>query len=220
MNRILLLLFGCTAAYGQLLSYGIKGGLPLTDFIDTVSGPQGNVSSITNRYIVGPEVELHLPFGIGFEADALYRHFSYRSVSNLVDAVSTLTTTSGNWEFPILLRKGFSYGPFHPFAVAGVSFDKIAGISQTVETLALPSHLTSSASGSAAQLKNGFTAGATIGGGIDLKLLVVRISPEIRFTRWGSQQFNGIFPPGSASGSGGSLTSSQNQVEFLVGITF
>ncbi len=219
MKRIPFLLFACTAAYGQLLSYGIKGGLPLTDFIDTVSSPQAQVSSITNRYIVGPEVELHLPFGIGFEADALYRHFSYRSVSNLVDAVSTLTTTSGNWEFPILLRKGFSYGPFHPFVVAGASFDKIAGISQTVQTLVFPSHLTS-ASGPAAELKNGFTAGATIGGGIDLKLLVVRISPEIRFTRWGSQQFNGVFPAGSASGSGGSLTSSQNQAEFLVGFTF
>lgn len=213
MKRILLLMFGCTAAYGQLLSYGVKGGLPLTDFIDTTSGSQAAVSSITNRYIVGPTVELRLPFGVGIEAEALYRHFSYRSVSNLVDAISTLTTTSGNWEFPILLKKRFTYGPIHPFVDAGVSFDKIAGVSQTLQTLALPSHTTTSSSGNPAELKNDFTAGVTLGGGIDVNLLLLRISPEIRITRWGSQQFNGII-------GGGSLSSNLNQAEFLVGFTF
>jgi hypothetical protein len=59
-----------------------------------------------------------------------------------------------------------------------------------------------------------------MGGGVEIHLLLVRISPEIRYTRWGTQQFNGIFPAGVASGIAGSLTSNQNQAEFLVGFTF
>jgi len=41
--------------------------------------------------------------------------------------------------------------------------------------------------------------------------LVLHISPEIRYTRWGSSHFN--IPNGSA-------ISNQNQAEFLVGFTF
>src|SRR5579872_6394773 len=124
MKRIPLLLFACTAAYGQLLSYGVVGGVPVTNLIKFF-GDSGEASSITNRYIVGPTVELRLPFGLGVEAEALYRHFSYRSITALgLSGFETQTTTSGNWEFPILLKKHFTFGPIHPFVDAGVSFDK------------------------------------------------------------------------------------------------
>jgi opacity protein-like surface antigen len=168
---------------------------------------------VTNRYIVGPTIELRLPFGFGAEVDALYRHFSYNSTANLIDVVSTLRTTGNDWEFPILLKKRFAAGPVHPFVDAGVSFNKISGLSQSLSTLAFPNLRTTTSNSSPAELKNDFTAGFTMGGGLEIRLLLLRITPEIRYTRWGSQQFSGIFP-------GGSLTSNQNQAEFLVGFTF
>ena len=223
MKLTLLLIFISTAVFAQPVSfgYGLKGGLPLTDLVDTVSGSRTTVTSVTNRYIVGPTAELRLPFGFGVEVDALYRHFSYNSAASLIDVLSTLRTTSSDWEFPLLLKKRFGgVGPVRPFVDAGVNFNKISGLSQSVSTLVFPNHLTTSSNSNPAELKNDFTAGFTLGGGVEIHLLILRITPEIRYTRWGNQQFSGIFPTGGVSGVAGSLTSNQNQAEFLVGFTF
>jgi hypothetical protein len=48
---------------------------------------------------------------------------------------------------------------------------------------------------------------------VELKALLLKITPEIRYTRWGTTQFNSVI-------SGGTLRSNVNQAEFLVGITF
>lgn len=221
MNKIPLVLFGSAVAmFGQPLSFGVKGGLPLTDFIDTVSGNRATVSSVTNRYIIGPTLEVHLPFGLGVEVDALYRHFSFNTSANLVDALLTTRTTASAWEFPVLLKKRFGHGPIRPFVNAGANFNKISGLSQTVQTLVFPSRLTTTTNSHPPEFKNDFTAGFTVGAGVDFHPVLVHIMPEIRYTRWGTQHFNGIIPPGGANGLGGSLTSNQNQAEFLVGITF
>ena len=50
-----------------------------------------------------------------------------------------------------------------------------------------------------------------IGAGLDIHALILHVSPEFRYTRWGAQHF---------LSSNGGLGSSQNQAEFLVGITF
>ena len=50
-----------------------------------------------------------------------------------------------------------------------------------------------------------------MGGGIELKLPLIRVSPELRYTRWDNKNFQ------SRSGL---LNSTQNQLEFLVGFTF
>ena len=223
MKLTILLIFSSTAVFAQPVSfsYGLKGGLPLTDLVDTVSGSRTTVTSVTNRYIVGPTAELRLPFSFGVEVDALYRHFSYNSSETLIDVLSTLRTTGSDWEFPLLLKKRFGgVGPVRPFVDAGVNFNKISGLSQSVSTLVFPNRLTTSSNGNPAELKNDFTAGFTMGGGVEIHLLILRITPEIRYTRWGTQQFSGIFPPGGVSGIAGSLTSNQNQAEFLVGFTF
>ena len=71
----------------------------------------------------------------------------------------------------------------------------------------------------------GFVAGF----GVDIHLLFLHISPEIRYTRWGSQQFVtpvfALIAPGVGLGNvspalPGTIQSNQNQAEFLVGFTF
>jgi opacity protein-like surface antigen len=213
MKSFLTVLFLSTPLLAQPISFGIKAGVPMTDFLNTVNGSRTSITTTTNRYIVGPTVELRLPLGFGVEADALYRHFRFNAATSLVDIVSSfgstvsgsLSTSASAWEFPLLVKKRFAHGPIRPFVGAGVSFNKITGVSQTVQGLVFPSHV--------ADLQDDFSKGFVIGGGVELKALLLKITPEIRYTRWGTTQFNSVI-------SGGTLRSNVNQAEFLVGITF
>jgi hypothetical protein len=69
----------------------------------------------------------------------------------------------------------------------------------------------SSSTGNPSQLNEKTTTGFVVGGGLDVRALLIHISPEIRYTRWGAQHF--LDPNGG-------FHSNQNQAEFLVGITF
>ena len=211
MRPLLLLLLAAVPAYSQLISFGVKAGVPLTDFVDAASGanPTGFVAfaSHTNRYIVGATGELHLPFGFSAEVDVLYRHFSYDGATQGV--TSTSSNTHGNaWEFPLLGKYRFAHTKIiRPYVDAGIAFDTLQGLTQTVAVAA--SSVTSS--GTPTQLQHSTVHGYVFGGGLDFKFLVVHIQPEIRYTRWGAQHF---FDPS------GLLHSSENQGEFLLGITF
>lgn len=192
MRPLALLFLGAITAVAQPLSAGLKIGVPLTDFINTVSSQS---FTTTNRYILGPTVELHLPAGFGVEFDILYRHYRYSEILGAVGSALTSSTTTGAWEFPLLLKYRFPTRVVRPYVDAGVSWDKLSG-------------LTSTFSGSG--LQNNTTMGAVLGGGLDIHLLIVHILPEVRYTRWTSQHFN----------IGNIINSNQNQAEFLLGITF
>ena len=189
--------------------------MPLTDFVNAASGTNAagfiDFATHTNRYIVGVTGEVRLPFGLGVEVDVLYRHFNYESESQAADVLTNGRTTGSAFEFPILGK--YRIGKMkavHPFVDAGVSWDTLAGLTQTVNTL-IGGNTTTSSNSTPLQLQNSTTRGYVFGGGLDFKLLVLHIQPEIRYTRWGAQHF---FDPS------GLLHSSENQGEFLLGITF
>ena len=118
---------------------------------------------------------------------------------NPIDSLVNLGASNG-WEFPLLLKYGLP-GPFvRPFLDAGVAFDRWSGFKQ-LQVLAVTNK--SDVSGT----NTGFVAGA----GIELHTPLIRLSPEIRYTRWGA---------GSITDLSGALRSNQNQVEVLVGLTF
>jgi opacity protein-like surface antigen len=212
-------LLAVTPGYSQLFSFGLKGGVPLTDFVDAASGtnPAGfvNFATHTNRYIVGPTAELHLPFGFSVEVDALYRHLNYQGTSQGVDTFTSSKTTSNDWEFPILGKYRFLKTKLvRPYVDAGVAFDTLQGLSQTVQNTLFAGNnttTTTTSTGNPSQLQNSTARGYVFGGGLDFKFLVLHIQPEIRYTRWGAEHF---FDPS------GLLHSSENQGEFLLGITF
>jgi hypothetical protein len=213
MKLFCLLVLSAAAAYTQPFSFGVKGGMPLTDFVDAARAQNINASTTTNRYIVGVTGEARLPFGLGVEVDVLYRHFRYNSsggINNLTSNLTNIDTTSGAWEFPILAKYRFKGKIVRPFVDAGVAWDKLSGLTQTVTNVVASVTKTSTTS-SPAELANSATRGYVLGGGVDLKVLVIHITPEVRFTRWGAKQF--IDPTGI-------INSKQNQGEFLVGFTF
>jgi outer membrane protein W len=179
------------SALAQPFHAGVKVGLPLTDFVNTV---QGVTSTTTNRYLVGPTVELHLPAGFGVDLDALYRHFDYKNIAGTTITGIANVNSAGDWEFPLLLKYRFPAKIVRPYVAAGVAWDKLTGLTNTL-------------SGDA---QKGTTMGAVLGVGLDVHLAIIHILPEIRYTRWTDQHFNIT----------NVLHSNQNQAEVMVGITF
>ncbi len=185
------------AAYGQsLFSFGIKGGVPLTDAfsdhtflgVDTFT----HTFSDSKNYVIGPTAELRLPLGFSVEADALYRPLSLVNENTIVSGSTTVrsATDISAWEFPILGKYHFLHTPIvKPYVEAGPIFRALGS--------------------SGSYLSN---KGFAMGGGVDVKLFVVRVEPEIRYSRWG----------GDASAGPGffAAPSNQNQAEFLIGISF
>jgi opacity protein-like surface antigen len=210
MRPLFLLLFGAVSAWAQLFSYGVKAGVPLTEFLNTAESQQFAYNSSTNRYIVGPTAELHLPFGLGVEFDILYRRFDYNGSATLMNSVSNSRTTANAWEFPLLAKYRIPMKVVHPYVDAGVAWDKLSGLTQTI-TSTFVALTTTTTTSNPPELNTTATRGFVMGGGVSVKVLKIQVSPEIRFTRWGAQHF--IDP-------GGLLHSNLNQGEFLVGITF
>jgi opacity protein-like surface antigen len=209
--RLFLLTFTTViTAWAQPFSIGVKGGVPLTDFFQTVSNPTVSFHSSTTRYIVGPAFELRLPAGFGIEFDVLYRRLNFSSTANLVDVFTQSRTTGNAWEFPLVLKKKFGRGPLKPYLEGGVAFDRLSGFEQ-VTTRLFAGRNSATSKGPPTELRDNFSTGAVVGAGIELHALFLRVSPEIRYTHWGVEQFRDTL---------GLLRSNQNQTEFLVGITF
>jgi opacity protein-like surface antigen len=192
---------GAGAAFCQPFSFGVKLGVPLTDFFNTVQSSNFTFNPTTDRYIVGPTAEVHLPLGFGIEVDALYRHMSYNG-SGLISSITSSSVNSGDWEFPLLVKYRFPMKIVRPYVDGGVAWDKLFGLTQSVKQSIAGQSLT--------VVNKDTTAGIVLGGGVDIHLKV-HLMPEIRYTRWGSAQF---------TDPTGLLRSTQNQAEFLLGITF
>jgi hypothetical protein len=176
------------------LSVGIKGGVGLTDAYDDNSyaftGGSVHGYSDTKDFIIGAFAELRLPLGIGAEADALYRPLHFTAVTSTLSGNATSDGYNSTWEFPILAKYRLPFPIVKPYVEAGPSFR-----STTNNTKYLSNH------------------GFSLGAGVEVKALIIRVSPEIRFTRWGSDA-------AATAGTAAPISSSPNQVEFLVGLSF
>lgn len=197
MRTLFLYLFFIGASWAQLFSVGIKAGVPVTDaFSDTTSPLRNSVDqfvhtfSNSKKFVAGGMVELHLPFGFSVEADGLYRPLRLITEAGVVGnpGFGKNSQNITSWEVPIVAKYRFLHTPIiKPYVEAGPNFR------------ALSSPLDSFMS----------NRGFVLGGGIEIKALRLRVSPELRYTRWGSDSNFNIY-----------AKSNQNQAELLVGLTF
>jgi hypothetical protein len=208
MRPVLLLLLGSLSVCAQPFSAGIKAGIPLTDFLNATENGTFDYTAPTQRYIIGGVAEVRLPLGFGVEFDALYRRLNYTGSGALANVFTTSSTSGSNWEFPLLAKYRFHFPVVKPYVDAGVAWDTLAGLKQTVTTSADELEGTTTIS-SPSELQRNTTMGFVISGGVDIHAIFLHISPEIRFTRWNSAQLNAV-----------GLQSNLNQAEFLVGFTF
>jgi hypothetical protein len=99
----------------------------------------------------------------------------------------TAESNASAWTFPLLAKYKFGRGAVRPFVDAGFAARKLTDLKNL------------DASG------KGFVMGA----GVRLDLKIVRLSPEIRWTRWGEDRYNLS-----------TLASHRNEASILVGVTF
>jgi Outer membrane protein beta-barrel domain len=205
---LVILLLAPRAGSAQLFSAGAKAGVPVSNFLEA---PVNIYTAYTyrpfvNRYIVGATVELRLPLGFGVEVDALYRHFGYSGGPSTVNK-----TTTGDWEFPVLVKYRLPGKTGRPFVDAGLAVDTLSGSTQAYG-LFLPDMFITNTTSQPNELQNQTILGFVAGGGFDLHVWHLHFLPELRYTRWKDGHFLNSQPT--------VLTSNRNQVEFLLGITF
>jgi hypothetical protein len=192
----------------QPVSVGVKAGVPFIDFVRSDPALNGYAATgFSNRYLVGGTVEVHLPKRLSLEADVLYRRATYNSnfFYSLVGGVQEHVRT-GLLEVPLLVKYRFG-GRVHLFVDGGPAFDHLVGLKNSfINTSALNlSPPYSGTNSTPTSLSNSTTPGVVAGVGIEARAGILRIAPELRYTRWTSAHF---------------FFSSQNQVDFLLGITF
>jgi hypothetical protein len=176
-----LLILGATAC-AQPFGAGIKIGVPFTDAVSLVPGGSPDAFANTNHYVVGPYGEVRLPGGFSVEIDALYRSFNY--------SLRGASASNGNWEFPVMAKYKLLKGPVKPYIEGGLVL----------------SHLT----GSDLNITNASNYGVTLGAGLEIHALALRISPEIRYDGFFFHDFS----------SNSFVQSNRNQAMVLVGIGF
>jgi len=203
MRPVLLFLLGSISVFAQPFSAGIKAGVPLNDFLSAAGNGTFDYTAPTQRYVVGGMAEVRLPLGLGVEFDALYRKLGFNGSGIL--GSDTISASGSNWEFPLLLKYRFHFPVVRPYLDAGVAWDTIAGLKETIVSVTLP------VQSSPSDLQRNTTMGFVVGGGVNIHAVFLHISPEIRFTRWNSTQISDAL---------GLLHSNLNQGEFLVGLTF
>ncbi|MGO9241115.1 MAG: outer membrane beta-barrel protein [Bryobacteraceae bacterium] len=189
MRRTFLSLFvlACIALplQAQLpLGFGLKGGARLTDFTASSS----DVTTADHVYTIGPYAELRLPFGLSIEADLLYK----KSGSTLVNIVPLTGLASlqqfdmDSFDVPLLLKKKFDTGMiFRPFVEAGLANRYSTGIPGPFFTMPTPIG-GNPAYGLYTSTTSGWQEGLVLGGGVQFKILMVKISGELRWSRYGN----------------------------------
>jgi hypothetical protein len=194
------LLLASSAALPQGFSFGLKGGVPVADALKVTD--RSRYFSNNAPYVIGPAVELHLVAGLSAEADLFYRRLEYNTTAP--DPAAAASRTSAQvWELPLLARYRGAGAVIRPLVSAGLSYRRLARFRLHTATAAT--------SDGPPELTGRSTAGATLGGGVELSVPLLRFSAELRYTRWGSSSFRSAL---------GGLASQLNQADFLLGIMF
>lgn len=183
-KTLLIFLAGVALAAGRVDAQPFGLGVKLgTTLNNTISAVNTLSVPSDHHFIAGPFLDVRLPLHLGLEVDALYESSLYGSV-----------LSGGNtWQFPVLAKYKLLSGPVKPYIEGGVSFSRITDLKD------IP------------QLNHRSNYGIVLGAGIELKLLVLRLSPEIRYNGWAFRNIDDI---------AGQFQSIRNQAMFLVGISF
>jgi hypothetical protein len=151
--RLLATALFATASLVAQVSFGLIAGVPFNN----LTNGSNQVTDKSGMFTVGHTVQVSLPFGFRLEADALYRPLGY---------------STSQWRFPVLAQYRLKTPIMKPFVEAGYSYDHANLRLQRANASSTPAPSLSVTS------HHGFVIGA----GVDFKIPLVRISPEIRYT--------------------------------------
>lgn len=196
MRNLLLFLLIPVAASSQVVTFGIKGGVPFgqptADF--------GHLKIDSGHWTVGPVAEFHYRARLSFEVGALYSGYDV-----LYDANSSILSPAPlpnvridgrgetkAWDIPAVVKYRFRASGWTPFVLGGFNYRR-----ESTDV-----HVScTAADGRACGSTIGFTerystsqdrVGPTFGAGIEWRYGRIRFAPEIRYTRLnrpGSSQY-------------------------------
>jgi len=189
-----LTLLTATTALAQGFSVGVIGGVPFSDVAkDSIVGAVQSIPK-SNNFTVGPAFQVNLPFRLRIEVDALFRPYDLDLVFS---PTNTIQVRGQQWRFPAMVQYRFGGGLIRPFVGGGVSFAHLSGLASAIST---------TVTSGPGQILHHTDASPVLGAGIDVKIPLIRLSGEFRYTRH--------------SVSNISQFSNLNQAEFLLGIHF
>jgi hypothetical protein len=222
--RLVLLIstFMAPSAIAQWLQFGVKTGVPITEYYDTGSygglHVDAHYTATTRRYILAGSIEWRINHSLGLELDAQFHRMGYVAYVNTFNngnfTNSVVDVIGDSWDFPLAAKYYLPRG--HRLFVLGGGVLRYVGpvrghghetdgslITQASTTTAIDTTDPS-------ELRKRFYPGVTFGAGVDCPAGRVTIVPESRYTRWTA----------NISGEGGLLRFSPNQIEVLVGFVF
>ncbi len=183
-------------------SIGVKaGGIVNADVV-------GDAKPESPFYIVGPAVEFGLPWRFSLEMDGLYHRFGF--TSNPI-ASGYARVRANAWEVPLLLKVRAPLGFFASGGVAGRGF---TGEREQTATFVPGNFSGPPVTIRSANLKfnRDSFVGVVVAGGVDFDAGILRIAPEIRYTRW-------LSTLNVTLSTGPSVSSSQNELSLLLGLS-
>ena len=194
MKVFALVLLAAGASSAEVFSFGLRTGIPVNNLL-TSTAPRFQVR--THRYTLGPTFELNLPHGLAFEADLLYKRleYSYSPPGSSIIQNTSATVNASRWELPVLLKYKIGGQHFQPFLDLGGSFNRVVHIEGM----------------NVVELRHRHTQGVVIGAELKRQFGPLRLTPEVRFTRWADRNFGVHDAP---------LRSNLTQAEFLIGFEF
>ncbi len=201
------ILTGCVC-FGQELSVGVIGGARATVDL-TGAGATG----ASKRYVVGPALCIGLPLRLEVEVDALYRREGYQTSWSAPFYITFADERANSWEFPMLLKYRFPFPAARPFLEVGyaprVIHGSISANDANLFDVTAPQY-------SAYRTSTNWpmSHGIVIGGGVQFAIGRLRLSPEVRYTRWSNSAISGFYADGP------SWQSTQDQVDALLGIAW
>jgi hypothetical protein len=207
---VFLILILAGNVFAQQVRLGVKGGVRTGSEYEFVSSEE------SRRYTVGPSFELALPLiGLRFEADALYSRLGYTKIWSDIGGFSVRRSRTNSWEFPLLAKRTLPIPIVRPFVIGGYAprITREEGVST--------GYLASFEIGRPATPYNRkvpaesrWTHGLVAGGGVETGVGRIRLSPEVRYTRWNQPATDVI------SSQGYRIRSNQNQLQILLGISW
>jgi hypothetical protein len=178
MKRFALTFCVCAAfSYAQSFTAGVKGGGLFTDPAERADE--------SHRYVAGIVAEIGLGSRFAIEGNALYSRFG-RSLPSV---------RGHSIELPVLGKFYFadSNAAFRPYGSSGFALRNIWLDETRRGRLSPQVNVTDVA------------VGAVFAGGVTFNVWKLKVSPELRYTRWGGYNYPATNP---------------NQLQALVGITF
>ena len=230
LSSTLVLFALATPTFAQGFRFGLKAGVPMTDYFETGTSVfrRGHIgySAATRRYTVGASTEWRFRGGFGFELDALYKRMGYvrgygeaavslaNGTFDVLENNETFDVKGHSWDFPMMVKYRFGR-ILQPYVAAGVVLRHIGpvrarGVGTTHSFLTGAIVTTPIDTDDPSELRDRNFAGLAIAVGVEFGRGRLRLLPEFRYTRWTAN----IAQPS------GLLRFDPNQVEFLLGFLF